>query len=37
MLTIDDGDKTSIYKRPKSEEVERFCNDLLDEIRKRKE
>jgi len=37
MLTIDDGGKPRIYKRPKNEEVERFCNDLLIEIRKRKE
>lgn len=37
MLTIDDGDKTRIYKRPKNEEVERFCNDLLIEIKKHKE
>lgn len=37
ILTIDDGDKTKIYKRPKNEEVERFCNDLLAEIKKRKE
>ena len=37
MLTIDDDDKTSIYKWPKNVEVERFCNDLLNEIRKRKE
>lgn len=36
MLTINDGGKTSKYKRPKNEEVERFCNDLLNEIRKRK-
>lgn len=36
MLNIDDGDKTKIYKRPKNEEVEHFCNDLLAEIRKRK-
>ncbi len=37
MLTVNDGGKTSKYKRPKNVEVERFCNDLLDEIRKRKE
>lgn len=36
MLTIDDDDKTSIYKWPKNEEVERFCNDLLSEVKERK-
>ena len=36
MLTIDDDNETSIYKWPKNEEVERFCNDLLTEIEKRK-
>ena len=34
-LTIDDWNKVKTYKRPKNETVERFCNDLIDEVGKR--
>lgn len=35
-LTIKEWEKTRTYKRPRHKEVERFCNDLLAEIQKRK-
>lgn len=36
-LTIDNWKKTKTYKWPRHPEVERFCNDLLTEIKKRQE
>lgn len=36
-LTIDNWKKTKTYKWPRHPEVERFCNDLFAEIKKRQE
>lgn len=36
VLTISNWKENTVYKRPKNEEVEHFCNNLLAEIRKHK-
>ena len=36
MLTVYNWGENTIYKRPKNEEVERFCNDLSAEVTKHK-
>ena len=36
MLTIENGNKTSVYKRPKNEEIEYFCSKLVDLVKKYK-
>lgn len=36
VLTIDDWKENMVFKRPKHEKVERFCSNLLDEVRKHK-
>ena len=36
MLTINNWEKIVNFKRPRHEKVERFCSNLSDEVKKRK-